>query len=360
LVICDEIAAWRGEPGIKVYEVLKSAQGSRNQPLILNITTAGYESGGIYDELFKRGTQFLNGDSRESRFLPIIYSIDDELYWNDLNELKKSNPNLGVSVSKKYLLEEIAVAESSERRKTEFLTKYCNLKQNPVTSWLDFDVIASAGCDKTIEDFRGCDAVGGFDLSMTTDLTAACAVIEKGGIVYVICRFFMPETRFKKDRNSYQVNEAFIKHGILKISGENAVEYSDVVAFFDEMYEEYGLSFVKIGYDRYSARETVTKLKERFGKNNLDDVYQGWNLHPVLVRFEGLIKDGLVKFCSNELLKLHFRNVALYSDIKSGNRYQPVKIASSARIDGAMAVLCAMTMRSKYYDQFGEILKNEE
>ncbi|MCL2071468.1 MAG: terminase large subunit, partial [Oscillospiraceae bacterium] len=79
LVICDEVAAWRSENGIKQYEVLKSAQGARNQPLILSITTAGYESGSLYDELFKRGTQFLNGDTRENRLLPVFYTIDDEL-----------------------------------------------------------------------------------------------------------------------------------------------------------------------------------------------------------------------------------------------------------------------------------------
>jgi phage terminase large subunit-like protein len=341
--------------------VLKSAQGARNQPITLNITTAGYESGGIYDELFKRGTQFLNGDTRESRFLPVFYTIDDELMWNDLGELEKANPNIhAIPTLMPYLTDEIKIAESSARKKVEFITKYCNLKQNPVTSWLPFDVISSSGCDKTLDEFRGCYVVGGFDLSMSTDLTAACVIIEKDGILYIFCKFFMPNVRFMRERNSYQVNELFIEQGILKISGENAVEYADVVEFYDDLFEKYDMTICKIGYDRWSARETVVKLKEKFGKNNLDDVWQGWNLHPIIVQFEGLIKDGKVKICNNELLKLHFRNVALYSDPKSGNKYQPVKIAANARVDGAISVLCAMTMRIKYYEQLGNILANED
>jgi phage terminase large subunit-like protein len=221
-------------------------------------------------------------------------------------------------------------------------------------------VIKDSGCQKTLEDFRGCNVVAGFDLSMTTDLTAASVVIEKHGVLYVFCKFFMPEVKFKKERNSYQVNEAFIKQGILQISGENAVDTNDVYDFFYELYDKYEMTVFKIGYDRWSSRELVTRLKGTFGKTNLDDVWQGWNLHPVLVRFEGLIKDGFIKICNNKLLERHFENVALYSDPKSGNKYAPVKISSNARIDGAMSVIFAMTMRSKYHEDFGAVLANEE
>ncbi len=136
LTVCDEIASWPGAPGLKQYEVMKSALGARRQPLILSISTSGYENEGIYDELIKRCTRFLLGDSKEKRLAPFLYIIDDIEKWNDINELRKSNPNLGVSVSVDYLLEEIAVAEGSLSKKAEFLTKYCNIKQNSSQAWL--------------------------------------------------------------------------------------------------------------------------------------------------------------------------------------------------------------------------------
>ena len=130
LVVCDEMAAWSGDAGLKQYEVMKSALGARTQPMILSISTAGYINDSIYDELMKRSTSFLKGNSKERRLLPFLYMIDDVEKWNDLDELKKANPNMGVSVKESFFVDEIAVAEGSLSKKAEFLTKYCNIKQN--------------------------------------------------------------------------------------------------------------------------------------------------------------------------------------------------------------------------------------
>ena len=106
LCICDEIAAWEGDAGLKQYEVMKSGMGARPEGLLLSCTTSGYINDSIYDELIKRSTRFLLGDSKEKKLLPFLYIIDDLEKWNDINELRKSNPNLGVSVPADYLIEE--------------------------------------------------------------------------------------------------------------------------------------------------------------------------------------------------------------------------------------------------------------
>ena len=105
--------------------------------MLLSISTAGYVNDGIYDEMVKRSTAVIMGTSRETRLAPFMYQSDDTEKWNDINELKKANPNLGVSVSVNYMLEEIAVAEGSLSKKMEFLTKYCNIKQNSSMAWMD-------------------------------------------------------------------------------------------------------------------------------------------------------------------------------------------------------------------------------
>ena len=145
LVVNDEVASWRGDGGLKQYEVMKSALGARRQPLILSISTAGYENDGIFDELMARSTAFLKGGSKERRLLPLLYMIDDVEKWNDLEELKKANPNMGVSVSPEFFKEEIAVAEMSLSKRAEFLCKYCNIKQNSSVAWLDYVVVDRAG-----------------------------------------------------------------------------------------------------------------------------------------------------------------------------------------------------------------------
>ena len=356
LVVCDEMAAWRGDAGLKQYEVMKSALGARTQPMILSISTAGYENDSIYDELMKRSTSFLKGNSKERRLLPFIYMIDDVEKWNDIEELKKANPNMGVSVKEGFFIDEIAVAEGSLSKKAEFLTKYCNIKQNSSIAWLEYATVDGAGIEKTLEDFRDCYAVGGIDLSQTTDLTAASVVIEKGGVLYSFTQFFMPKDRIESLQATDGVPyDIFVKKGLITLSGDNYVDYHDVFNWFIMLLEVYGIRPLKIGYDRYSAQYLVNDMKN-YGFH-MDDVHQGENLTPVIREFEGIIKDGNFKIAENSLQKTHFLNVALKHNMET-RKFRPVKIEQRAHIDGFVSVIDAMTVRQKYWEECGELLKN--
>ncbi len=359
LTICDEIASWPGDQGLKQYEVMKSALGARKQPLIVSISTSGYINEGIYDELIKRSTRFLLGDSRERRLAPFLYMIDDVKKWNDINELRKSNPNLGISVSVDYLLEEIAVAEGSLSKKAEFMTKYCNVKQNSSQAWLAAqDVEGISGAHLEVEDFRDSYCVGGIDLSRTTDLTACVAVIEKAGRLYVFAKFFLPGEKLEeataRDGLPYA---AYVQRGILKLSGDNFVDYHDCFDWYRELVEQYQIYPLKIGYDRYTAQYLVQDMQQ-YGFH-MDDVFQGYNLTPVIREVEGTIKDGGFDIGDNDLLKIHLLNVALKTDAES-ERSKPVKLGQYEHIDGAAALLDAMTVRQKWYSEIGEQLKNKE
>ncbi len=358
LTICDEIASWPGDQGLKQYEVMKSALGARKQPIILSISTSGYINEGIYDELIKRSTRFLLGDSKERRLAPFLYMIDDIQKWNDINELRKSNPNLGVSVSVDYLIEEIAVAEQSLSKKAEFLTKYCNIKQNSSQAWLPSDAVERAsGGSLSLKDFRGCYCVGGIDLSRTTDLTSCCAVIEKNKKLYVFSKFFLPAEKLEeataRDGLPYA---AYVQRGILKLSGDNFVDYHDCFNWFKELIEQYQIYPLKTGYDRYSSQYLVQDMKQ-YGFH-VDDVFQGFNLTPVIRETEGLIRDGIFCIGDNDLLKVHLLNAALKTEAESG-RSKLIKLSANDHIDGTAALLDAMTVRQKYYSEIGVQLKNE-
>lgn len=359
LVVNDEMEAWPGDQGLKQYEVMTSALGARKQPLIISIATAGYVNDGIFDELFKRATAFLKGNSREKRLLPFIYMIDDIEKWDSIEELKKSNPNLGVSVSAEYYLEQIEIARNSISKKVEFMTKFCNIKQNSAVAWLDYwDVMKCVHEEKplSLEDFKGCYCVGGIDLSRTTDLTAASIVINRDGINYIFTRFYMPQKRYEvainEDNTPYNI---YRDRGFLFISGENQVDYKDVYNWFIELVKVYKIKPLKIGYDRYSANYLVEDLKT--AGFHTDDVYQGTNLTPVLHEFEGNLKDGLFDFGDNSMLAAHFLNVAVDINLND-SRMKPVKIEKCMRIDGAMSVFDALTMVSKYHNEIGKKLLN--
>lgn len=354
---CDEISSWAGDAGLKQYEVLKSSVGARRQPLLFSISTSGYVNDSIYDELMKRATRFLLGDSKESRLLPFLYMIDDIEKWNDINELQKSNPNLGVSVSVQYLLEEIAIAEGSLSKKSEFITKYCNLKQNSSLAWLSSKVVNASMCDAlSLDDFRGCYCVGGIDLSQTTDLTCANVTIEKDGILYVFAKFWLPEAKLEeaiaRDGIPYDV---YIKRGILATSGENFVDYHDCFDWFRMLVEDYEILPLQIGYDRYSAQYLVQDMKT-YGFH-MDDVYQGDNLWGVIQETEGLLKDGKIKIGDNDLLKIHMLDTAIKMSLERG-RGRIIKVNNNSHIDGVASLLDSMTVRQKWHTEIGEQLKN--
>lgn len=359
LTICDEVAAWVGDQGIKQYAVMTSALGSREQPMILSITTANYINDGIYDELYRRSTSFLQGNSREKRLLPFIYQIDDLDKWNDLSELQKSIPNLGVSVSVDYILEEIAKAEETLANKAEFLTKFACIKQNSSQAWLNAQDLRAGFVDNyTLEDFRGCYALAGVDLSQTTDLTACTLLIQKDDIIYYFTRFFMPREKVEeataRDGLPYRI---YIQKGYLIESGENFVDYNDCFKWFTDLLEQYQIYILQIGLDRYCAQYLQQQL-EAYGFQ-CDTVFQGTNLTGVINTTEGMIKDGTLRCAEgdNDLMKVHLLDAALKTEAET-NRKKLVKISKNAHVDGVAALLDAMCMRANKWDELQGQLAN--
>ena len=357
LCICDEIAAWEGDKGLKQYEVMKSGMGARIEPLLLSCTTSGYVNDSIYDELIKRSTRFLLGESKEKKLLPLLYMIDDVEKWNDINELRKSNPNLGVSIPIDFMLEEIAIAEGSLSKKAEFMTKYCCIKQNSSLAWLPSQLVERASGDSLkLEDFRNSYCVAGIDLSQTRDLTACTAVIEKNGELYVFAKFFLPTERIdeacQRDGLPYNI---YIQRGLLQASGDNFVDYHDCFDWFRSLVEDYQIYPLVTGYDRYSAQYLIQDMQQ-YGFV-MDDVYQGENLYGVIQETQGILEDGHLHLGDNDLLKIHLLNSAIKMSVERG-RGKLVKINPNDHIDGCAALLDAMCVRQKWFAEYGEQLKN--
>lgn len=355
--ICDELASWEGDRGLKQYDVMKSGMGARSEPIMFSCTTAGYINDSIFDELMRRATRFLLGDSKENRLLPVLYMIDDVEKWNDLNELKKSNPNLGVSISYDYMLEEIAIAEGSLPKKNEFMVKYCNIKQNSSLAWLSTKTVEKC-INKPLraEDLVHSYAVAGIDLSQTTDLTCALVLVERDGIINVLPKFWLPKNKLEdaiaRDNLPY---ELYIQKGWLELSGEEFVDYHDCYNWLVQMVEKYQILPQVVGYDRYSSQYLIQDMKT-YGFVT-DDVYQGDNLWGVLQEMEGLLKEGRINIGDNDLMKIHLLNAGIKMNKERG-RGKLIKLNASAHIDGCAALADALCVRQKHYSEIGERLKN--
>ena len=373
--VADEVAAWQGDRGLKQWEVMVSGTGSRREPLGLAISSAGYENDGLYDELFKRGTAFLMGNSRETHILPILYTIDDVSKWDDINELRKSLPGLGESVSVKFILKEIDTAHESLSKKREFITKYCNIKQNSSAAWLSAEDIRKCfrggigpgwkqtgaedqPCRLTYEDFRHHYAIGGIDLSLAVDLTAAVVVIEKDGVSWYFVQFFMPENKLDeattRDGLPYRIYQ---ERGLLTVCGENTVDYHAVHDWFNMLEHDYEILCLKVGYDRYSASYLVQEMQS--DGYDMESVSQGSNLTGVIVDMEGMIKDGKLRCATdNDLMKAHLMDAALKYE-EGTNRRRLIKVNPRSHIDGVAALSDAICMRHNHYEELAAQLSNK-
>lgn len=385
--VADEIASWPGDRGLKQWEVMVSGTGARKEPMGLAISSAGYENDGIFDELFKRGTAFLNGNSREKHLLPILYTIDDPEKWDDINELRKSLPGLGESVGVKFILGEIDTAHESLSKRTEFLTKYCNIKQNSSQAWLSTETIRRSfniGDDRrageggawsekmraegkiteegnrlSLEDFRDCYALAGIDLSQTTDLTACTLIVQREGVVYYFARFFLPREKIEeataRDGLPYR---KYIERGFMIESGDNFVDYNDCFRWFTDLIEKYQIYVLQVGLDRYCAQYLQAQM-ESYGFH-CDTVFQGTNLTGVINTTEGMLKDGALQSAEdNDLMKIHLLDAALKIEAET-NRRKLIKISKNAHVDGVAALLDAMCMRANKWEELQNQLRNEE
>ena len=359
----DEVAAWPGVNGLRQWEVMVSGTGAREEPLGIALSSGGYENDGLFDEMMKRGTGFLMGNSREKHLLPILYMIDEPEKWDDLEELEKSLPGLGESVSREFIRKEIDIAHESLSKETEFKTKYCNLKQNLSTAWLKAEDINKAfGWRRQLSEWKNHYCVGGVDLSQTTDLTSACIVIEEDGILWVHSHFWLPAKRLeeamKRDKIPYDI---YLRKGFLSLSGEEFINNDDVLQWFMDLVKEYKIFPLQLGVDRWSAQELIQKLQQK--SFHTDTVTQGFNLSQVADTFEGLLREGRIRdMDDNDLLKIHLADSAQQQESTTAYahpRKKLVKISKYAHVDGTAALLDAMAMRQFKWAELGKRLMNE-
>ena len=358
----DEVASWVGQRGLRQWEVMVSGTGARREPLGLAISSAGYVAEGLYDELMKRGTAVLNGNRTEKHFLPVLYIIDDPAKWDDICELRKSLPGLGESVSVDFILREIDTARISGSKKNEFLAKYCNIPQNASSAWLDAQTVQKAfGTKYTLEEFRGCYALGGLDLSQTTDLSAACVLIEREGVIWIFAHFWLPSERIAEatDRDGIPYH-AMIVRGLLSPSGDQFVDYHDVYTWFEDLVKVYDIRPLMVGYDRYSAQYLVQDMQS--AGFHMESVFQGYNLTGIMDNMEGLLREGTLRCADeNDLLKVHLLDAAqsIEASTAAHPRKKLAKISKLAHVDGVAAILDALCMRQVHWAEYAAQLVNE-
>lgn len=349
-VIIDELHAIRDR---NLYEVMKQSTSSRRQPLVVMITTAGTVRECIFDNMYEFACELADGKKKDDTFLPILYELDSRDEWTNPQMWIKANPGLGKIKMFKTLANFVERAKNNPEDLPGVLCKDFNIRENESTTWLSFEEIKNTATFD-MQEVYNTYAIGGCDLSATTDLTAATLLIRKPDdkTVYVLQQYFLPQARIDK-LDEKNTNEApykiWEKRGLLTVCEGNRVNYSQVTEWFCQMRDEYKIDAFKIGYDRALAGYWVDEMKAN--AFDMEPVAQGpFTWSQPMREMGAALADKIVNYNNNPMLVWCLSNTAKK---KSGlNNIQPVKITEKRRIDGMVSLLNAWVIYVKYFEDY--------
>ncbi|MBN2909147.1 terminase large subunit [Polycladomyces sp. WAk] len=336
LAIFDEIHEYKD---YKLINVIKNSTGARTQPLILYITTAGYQLDGPLMDYYEKAADVLEGVIQDERSFYFIAELDEDDDIDNPHNWVKPNPNLGVTIDLDTMIEEWNARKSIPAERNDFITKRLNLfVQSDEQSFIDYEVIKRNDGWVDLAKLSGRNCVGGFDLSQTEDFTAACLEFPlDDGRVFVLSHSFVPRRKVELDNEKLPFRE-WAKEGLLTICPGDYVDYKYVLDWFLKQSERFAIDLIT--YDPANAYRLVEDLKVHGFQTQV--VRQGaLTLSPAMKDMKELLLDGKVVYNRNKLFRWYLNNVKLVED-RNGN-WMPTKQNRYRKIDGFAAWLNAHT-----------------
>lgn len=355
--LMDEFQQW--VHGRALYDIIADGVSAREQPLIFMTSTAGTVREDIYDEIYSECEQIINGYGdpngyHDEHTLPIVYEVDSRDEWTNPAAWIKANPNLGVSKSFGYLKDKVDRAQKNAALVKNLVCKEFNIRETSGEAALTFD---EANNESTFDvaTLKPRYGIGGFDLSRTTDLTAAVMLfrIKDDPTLYIKSMFWIPydtvEAHVKSDHVPYDM---WIDRGYVRTCPGNRIDYKMVHDWFIEIQDQDDIYIASIGYDSYSAAYLVEEMKQTFGVDALEQVIQGAKtLSGPLDALLAEIKAHRVNYNNNPVMKWCLTNLAIQTD-RNGNVLPVKALGASKRIDGFAAMLDAFVQYERKLDEY--------
>lgn len=348
-VILDELHAVKGRD---LYEVLKQSQSARRQPLLIMITTAGTVRESIFDDIYSYAENVINGTYNDPHFLPVVYELDKRSEYKSAKNWVKANPGLGSIKKLDDLRAKVERAKQNVADLNGVLVKDFNIRGTKSSAWLTFDDINNPAT-YDITAFRGCYAIGGADLSITTDLTAATLLLyEPTREEYIVKQmYWIPEDnveeRVKRDKIPYDL---WHDQGLIRFCKGNTIRPADVTEWFLEMVHHYDITPAWIYYDSYSARYWVEEMEQN-GFRMVRCIQGAKTLSLPMQKLGADLQAKRINYGNNPILKWCLTNTGVQTD-RNGNIVPVKNQAAKQRIDGTAALLDAYVGLYEHYQEF--------
>ena len=313
--------------------------------MLIMITTAGTNRENIFDDTYDYACRVCDGLIKNDKYLPIIYELDDRTEWINQDMWPKANPGLGTIKTMDYMIEMVQRAQDDKKMLKTVLTKDFNIRETDTESWLHLDEIETKGTFK-IEDFKDYYAVGGVDLSSTTDLTSATLLFIRKGIAYVLQKYFMPNTierRAKEDQVPYDL---WRNDGLIRECQDIKVDYSEITQWFLDMREKYSIGILWVGFDPWCANYWQDEMKSHGFM--LEKVVQGpQTMSQPMKELEAELKAHRVNYNANPVLEWCLTNTVIKTD--ENDNIRPVKGRNQRRrVDGTFSLIDAYVVYTNH------------
>jgi phage terminase large subunit-like protein len=333
LGIVDE---YHSAPDSRVRDVVRSSMGMRSQPMLITITTAGFDKSLPCWELRLVATEIIAGLKKDDSFFSVIYCIDDDDDWKDSRCWVKANPNMNITISEEFIKTQVNQAINNPADEVGVKTKNLNVWCDTADVWIPDDFIISASKPISTEFYDKKDTFLGVDLSSNTDLTAVTYLTVEDDIYYFKTYFYVPidsiSTRPDKEMYKTWKNAKY-----LTTTAGNVTDYDYILKDMVDMDQKAVIQ--KVYYDKYNATQWAIKAtEERF---DMEPFSQNiGNFNGATKEFERLILSGKVVIDDNPIMRYCLRNVELRMDY-NGN-VKPMKDVKKKKIDGVISALQAL------------------
>lgn len=348
-VIIDEL---HGVKDRNLYEVMKQSQSARRQPLLIMITTAGTVRECIFDDIYEYACNVVDGNFEDDTFLPILYELDKKEEWLLSECWEKANPSLGSIKKIDDLERKVEKAKNDPKSLSGVLTKDFNIRDTLSNAWLTFDDINNTETFN-IEDFKNCYAIGGADLSITTDLTCATLLLmnKETQKRYIHQMYWLPADNFNQRVKLEKIPyDKWLQRGLLRLCNGNSINYSDITSWFVEMLNKYGITPLWIYYDSYSARYWVDEMEQN-GFKMVRCIQGAKTLSLPMQQLGADLKAKKINYNNSPILKWCLTNTGVQED-RNGN-IVPIKNQSAKqRIDGVASMLDSYVGLYEHFEEY--------
>jgi phage terminase large subunit-like protein len=319
-----------------LYDVLKTAQGARSQPLFLSYTTSDFERVSICNEVDDLAKNVRDGVVQLSHFLPVLYELPKGADWEDEAMWAVANPNLGVSVSLEFLRNEFKKAKAQPSYENTFKRLFLNVRTEQDRRWLPM-----AGWDANDERFEESDLVGqpcyaALDLSSTTDITALMLMFpQEDERMKLVMRFWVPGDNAKRrERDKGIPFEAWERQRFCRLTHGNEVDYRKVREEINALSKRYSIK--EIAFDPWSAKHLAQILQDEDGFKMVEFRQGRISMSEPCKKLEALVAASKIAHNGHPVLRWMASNCAVNED--SSGMIKIDKANSSDRVDGMVAL----------------------